>query len=534
MSTSPLVSEEEIPTGKRDLEFLNIKYDLKDIPMFDYFFIVGLPKKFKDLIPKVLFQYPKTGLPFSEKCIDSIIDYCFPNSIKKNSSSGQSGHILDEFHFRLIIDEVIYYGICCHFRFSRRLDSSDFVDRNTNFCYPFCLLLISRLPLFLTHFEFLEKIVSIFNNTSFGKSKSEEQDISSEPGVSGEPQSGTMLHYLKDRSNYLSYKDHFCEFESYGNIICRLNLYQTSKMGERDRCISDIGDSFVVPGFANSGMNLSLGLYSLDCLFSCFSTDVIVDTIKAVMLEYFIVIQSNMPYKASTCVEALRALLHPCKVQVPIIPMIPGNVDVSDIFSCPYPYIIGCTKQHNFTQDAIPLPHYIADADTGEVERSVMYKMMNEDKLKESLKKFMKSVSKKSTSDVVKNKYYNKIKKIYKQNYIFSKENVKEVLGIVNSAIQKPIEAFVYSTSMTDASDPSNPISYVNKELLSQVLREHADANFVKRFLETSFYFNASEFYLTYLSNSKREQSVEPDCSKILNEIQNIRNMMDKYCMFLD
>ena len=168
------IMEKEI-SHRKMLGNISSSQSFSELGIMDQFFLFGiLPNKEKNLVPTIMAAFP----PFHQSNIpiENILSLSLPNwdfntpkmksiSTSMFSSSCDNG-IIDEFVFQFNSGDTKMYGICSQIQPSKAIRSATLpffaTDSTKNI---FCMCLITRLPIFNTHFTFLNYLASLSSGT---------------------------------------------------------------------------------------------------------------------------------------------------------------------------------------------------------------------------------------------------------------------------------------------------------------------------------------------------------------------------------
>lgn len=328
--------------------------------IFDQFFIFGVsPDCERKSTPTILAAFPPFSIPTLP--LQKIIPLSFPNfdttvpssydlpftksftfaGLKSTPESKVRDRIIDEFVFQINTEPMKTYGLCVHVVPARSaIQDLPFYASKFTKKTIFCFCLLSKTPVFNSHFTFLHYLIGL----SLGFVQPNDPCVEESP-----------IHRLQS-NEILFDSEQSCPFDNllmsglFGHHILILNgipddfqvevqrYYQTSIYSTPKTLAEGFDLYFPPPLMSNAKCILSA---SLDCLLSNLSPSDIVDLISALMLDAQVIIVGSSLHQISMTVFALRYLLSPFNYCGAMMPVLPISDDFIELVNSPTPYIFG-------------------------------------------------------------------------------------------------------------------------------------------------------------------------------------------------
>ncbi|EAY10649.1 hypothetical protein TVAG_157260 [Trichomonas vaginalis G3] len=523
--------------------------------IFEHLLLIGVPPdEISQPRFKILCLFPYYPLKIEPSEYESIIDFAFPAGLKKCEPYSQHhSAIIDEFAFAFKKEGNLQYGLCVQFKVPSDVDP--FFVSETNRCYPFCLLMMTRDMSFTSHFRFLTCLVknfigweAIYREFEFMKDftpfKVEIQEgdepifLESMGRVSSFARYGKM-HITKDFARAAT---------AYRSII-RGKQYIQCKF-------SDSTEIFIPPNVEHESSAYLLGLAALDSLFSHLSTYNIVKLFTAVVLEHIIIVITDKPSLASNCILALRSLVHPLKILSPISPILPAKPKYEAILGCPSPIICGVLKNPNLDLSETCDEKCIVDIDNGSViddELDVLGQILpRADAIKEDIERIL--AANHNLIEVPPRHIYSNGKNIRNPDwgsfyaadnhvsmplhymssinpkYIFTATVVGKIMKVFQRRFIKELYENMEMCFVTETTDSLKPVIIFNQEIFKGQPYAKTNDKFIKRFMQTSIfdeYVQRKLDYLTILKTAVMNESKCREMEEFLRVYDEITSMLD-------
>lgn len=317
----------------------------RPIKMFSQFLIVG-PNPLctgDNPNPAIITAYPavsnKVRLDNEVKMITS---FCFPSGFEPIPSKfPQSRTLLDEFIFFLKEGPKTIYGCAVHIRARK----SSFFVNDKFISYPYCLCILTEMPYFSSHFQFLSFMALMLS----GRVQPILQPIENE--ILPPPCDGTVFAklVLDDKFPCIAttpgvhatkiFKRALTFYYSFPPVNKKLRfpyppvpLCQTLDL--------------VIPYHLSKAQCYAYSSFHI--LFSLFKIEDIVSMYTALLLEMHVFIYGPKSLHILTMtLIGLLALMSPFKSRtLTYLPVIPNDNDFKDILDSPVPYVIGASFPH--------------------------------------------------------------------------------------------------------------------------------------------------------------------------------------------
>ncbi|KAK8858300.1 hypothetical protein M9Y10_013402 [Tritrichomonas musculus] len=480
----------------------------RNTKMFEQFLILGAPPSFetKNPEPVILSSYPRVSIssrPDNE--VKMLISFCFPNGffqIRRDATGLRT--ILSEFVFFLKEESDTLYGICLHFRGNDNL----FFATEKNLDYPFCYCLLTTTPFFSSHFTFL----SYFSLLMVDR-------IRPLPHINNSDMEVLLPAINEKLFASLELDEQFSEIAVYPGIKAtqamrdELSFYYSLPTKIKDRKVyPKIPLSSKITLFLplHLSKNQCLAYSSFHTLFNLLKIPDIVTIYTALLLEMHIVFISRRDLHLLTMsLIAILSLLKPFKTRaMTILPILPSRKDFLQILDSPVPYIIGTASS---TKDA----DLIVNIDSFEViantripslpNRNNLIKKLtaiihdNQQVCSVPQKRFSISPNDNSSNKQLNKEYLDFIARynpynfpviyisLMKLTFIFPPTIIELIIDAFRSNIIPYMSETIHGCFVTDATDPSNPVTVCNNGLfLCQV--PNRDREFYEKFIQTDIW----------------------------------------------
>ena len=471
--------------------------DPRETPSFEHFLMMGIPPDYdgkSKLKPRVLLLYPYFPLKIPENEFDQVLEFAFPNGVQElKLSNGREPSILDEFAFCFTKESGTLYGCCVRFRIVEGLQSFFLGPHNRN--YPFCFCMLTREPFFAPHYNFLTYLVKTTVGWESVMMFETKVDLIELP-KDAQP---VFLENMTKLASFARWK----KMGIYKDIILNVQSFYHLRRGDSVKKWRKIRVEY--PDQTVSQQE-SIGCSTLDSLFSHFTIDNIIKIITAVLLEHQVIVLARRPSKCSNIILAIRCLIYPFKLSgggfMPILPNIPRYLA---ILASPTPLFLGVLKSPQLDLSVVEEPKCIIDVDDGTVtDKELKLEMYNAFKIRSELTYYLdarlpqiKVPPRYIDSPVLKTRnqewvdFFSNIgftsmpahfTSQIDQKYVFSQEEVRNIIGIFKRNFIVPILDFIRSCIVTETTDPENIVSVFNFELFKMI---HEKDDFLLSLVDT-------------------------------------------------
>lgn len=499
----------------------------KSQKMFEQFLVLGAPPDFKGKNPEpiILSSYPRVSVssrPDDE--VNMLISFCFPSGfsqIKRDATGLRT--ILSEFVFYLKEENDTLYGICLHFRGNDNL----FFATEKNLDYPFCYCILTTTPFITAHFTFLsyfsllmvkrikpiphssenEILLPAINEKVFASLVIDETfpEIAVYPGMKANQDMKDELSFYYSLPTKSKDKKIYPKIQLSSKISLLLPLHLT-----RNQC---------------------LAYSSFHTLFNLLTIPDIVTIYTALLLEMRVVFVSKRDlHLLSLSLIAALSLLKPYRSRATtVLPVLPSKKNFIQLLDSPVPYIIGTSTS---TKDA----DLIVNIDSFEVTvNTAIPNLPQRGKLIQKLnkiisqnqticsipqKRFSSNSDSSSSSRPLNKEYLSFIEKydpynfpviyisLMKLTYIFPPAVVDLIVRAFRNSFTPFITELISGCFVTDATDPQNPVTVCNNELLLCQVPE-ADREFYEKFIQTDIWESFCDKLSEPIIQFKRSQSTD-------------------------
>ena len=311
--------------------------------LFEQFLLIGLPpiksndernssnqkNSTKVEKPEILVAYPPFEIP--ELPLSKIISYALPTGCKRNYLTKlNSFPIQDEFVFQIGDVENPYYGVCVHLTTSHT--GKPFYGSKYSKQSTFCFLLITKIPVFSSHFSFLTYLSLL--TVGVMKKVHEYDEIIS---VKFPP---NLVMPIPDLDLDLQIGHHplIPVPESFVNELA--SYYSSSLDSPPEIYSEDTKFELRFPKGSDANSN-SVAWASLDTLFSILPVVDILTLITGILLDRQILVIGSRLQEVSMTIYALLSLIKPFEYSGTVIPLLPTEEDFLNILELPTPFLIG-------------------------------------------------------------------------------------------------------------------------------------------------------------------------------------------------
>ena len=464
--------------------------------LFDHFMIVGIPpgtEGSEKPTPRILYIYPATPVVLDSDEINQVIDFCFPGGIEPHGADfGHRKFLLDEFIFRLNGCDV--YGSCQHLILNPR--RIPFFADKTSVKYPFCLCLLSRVPVFSAYFSWLVFVAGYIDRLWDPVEK-----ILEPPLVEREFERYFEIDNIEITNGFGHWKGSRFS-EPLAKVV--VDFWEQTVKAERDQRVALTPDLSATIPHAMSDIQY-ISYPTLDILYSCLEIPEIVKLYTAVLLEHHVLVQSESLHKVTFAIMAVRAMLTPFAIGATLLPIVPNTPAHMGLLGAPVPFIAGILKTPS---DECPPPKQccIVDLDLGTVTdlelkvqlpgaKQVIAKMsqtVNEywewitmppkpksSKSSDAFKKFVEGVHPFSPPA----RYLT----AFPQKFVFPPPVVDNILKILQEQLPEKLRECLIPCLVTDSTDLSNPVTVLNDTLFASYIPRD-EQKFYKAFMGTMIF----------------------------------------------
>ena len=469
--------------------------------LFEHFLVVGIPPDIKEgdtIEPQILFIYPSTPLLFPEDDFNQTINFCFPNGIRPHKLEYKRSNIfLSEFAFRLAGASTSIYGICVHFIANPR--RIPFFASEETLKYPFCFCILTKTPLLSVHFQYLTYMTLLYCRILDPSGKRKEQFPDAEEGTT---LSNLEQEHGTARWPNTRYPDVLHDELAYFRSLRALNDRDSKKT------LAD-GMILVIPPIQSDIK--SLGMPTMDVLFSCLSVEDIVKLFTALLLEHHTIFRSKHIHLITMSVLAARTLLSPFKIGATLLPIVPNNPTFLQLLESPVPYICGIISTSSSSSISLPDNICIIDLDKGTLADPMLNVTLPRAKdlihhLNAAIKQYKQAIVVPPLNLPAKNskssrnpKYVEFFDSVHyymrpsqytrriKQKYVFVPPLVEDIMRLFSGHIAPKLEKMIKPCFVTDSTDLTNPVTVFNLDLFLASVKSDEE-EFYREFCSTTIF----------------------------------------------
>ncbi|OHT11318.1 hypothetical protein TRFO_19303 [Tritrichomonas foetus] len=506
--------------------------------MFDQFYIFGAPPDITEHVdPVLLVTYPSTTNSSTQtnEILNQLKSFSFPsgfheinnenNNTKKGKNQKVSTHINND---QILLNEFVFYlssnskektyGICVQFQIPST--ASPFFCTHFSRKYPFCLCFLSKVPFLSSHFQFASYL-ALFLCGSQKSLKGQGNDLH-KPRIPI-PVKGFCHSSLTLDKNFPAVavlkgfsvpKLFFEELTFYHNLPVNPDI---SDM--RSRAPIPLSNEMALCVPYHFTRNKCLAYPTFHAFFSALNPSAIVKIYTSLLLEQRILFVSQDLQLASFAVIASNSLISPLISQACIAPILPDDERFQCILQSPVPYVVGSTTE-NENADVI------VDLDNGSISTNSDIPSLPESEL--LIQKLEQLISSSSESILVPpkevksffgaksmNPAYDKFMdstNVYVFPTVFTKYTpikyiltpfiIEDILTLFSEFFIPSVNERIASCFVTDTTDPENPITVLNKDLLMNIV-PNEEKEFYSSFIATQVFSEFCEKKADEFSKSK-------------------------------
>ena len=489
--------------------------------MFDQFYIFGAaPDDSQPKKPTLLVSYPSTSDKYSSNdgMLKHLKSFCFPNGFRELSKKKSDNILLSEFVFYFSNEATDKtFGICVQFQIPDNV--SPFFASNLSKKYPFCLCFLTKVPYLSSHFQFASYLALML----CGDQQSFKASLSSNPLK--KPRLPLPVHGFCNKALTMD-KNYPSVAVIKGFHVPKL-LYDELSFFHSLEVNHEKGSSIPIPLSADMSLYLPSHFTRNKCLayptfhafFSALTPETIITIYTALLLEQRILFVSKDKQLASFSVIASTSLIAPFSTQANVMPILPCSKKFQNILQSPVPYVIGSTKENNdvdvivfLDKNTISLQSPLPTLPGASALAEKLENLLNDSA--ESIlvpPKENKSFFGHRTHNPSYDKFMNSTNvyvyptvftKYIPIKYILTPFVIEDILSLFADFLAPSLTDSISSCFVTDTTDPENPITVFNKDLLLSIIPDN-EKEFYSAFLSTQIFSEFCEAKTDDFSRSK-------------------------------
>jgi hypothetical protein len=410
--------------------------------IFEQFLAVG-PTRHHD--KRLLAAYPATEI-FSTP-IEHLFDYCLPTDASRNGLRPIDHWIVDEFVFQLNYPTGLIYGVCIHVR-ATDLHFLSFLKRKTVKRSVVCFCLLTSLPTFSAHFNFLRHLIVV----ATGKSPPLTRGLPSDPPMP------RPLHDLRLSHGFGAYKSMILADGFHWDLAW---YYRQSL--ESSAVIPDCPITF--PAAAAIESRQCIAWAALDTLFSILSPKDILTVMACLLLDGQVLVLGDSLQEISMTVLAFACLIRPFELAGPVVPILPNEPSFLQLLNSPAPFLIGCVltgalREFSFVDSAL-----FVELDKHRVcfTGSVLPEFPNCASVLSSLKAVISN--RRNAAGGHQSGFPSKLPHLLGHKLAFPEHTVEQILGIVQAPLVHVTSDLIVCFFVTDLSAGDQGVTVFNRQL---------------------------------------------------------------------
>jgi hypothetical protein len=305
--------------------------------VFDQFVAVG-PTRHHDKC--LIAAYPATEI--FDTPLAHLLDYCLPTGSGRDGLRTIDYWILDEFVFQLNFPTGVIYGVCVHVR-ATELSALSFLKRKIAKRTAICFCLLTPLPTFSTHFNFLRHLTLVAMGKSAALTAAPADDF---PLPKPFPD-------LRLSNGFGTYKSMTFADGFHGGLAW---YYRQSPLVPPAVSLPDCPLNF--PETAAIESRSCIAWAALDTLFSLLSPKDVLTVVACLLLDGQVLVLGDCLQEVSMTVFALTILVRPFELAGPVVPILPNEPSFLQLLNSPGPFLIGCVltgalREFSFVDSAL-------------------------------------------------------------------------------------------------------------------------------------------------------------------------------------
>ena len=332
--------------------------------LVEHFLILGAPySDYSEIVPfpEILNIFPYAPLLLEPTGIHQLTSFCYPQGLHPLSEKEKKKKdpILDFFIFRIGGTDIPYYGVCAKVQV-KCFKKLPFFATSSSSNFPFIFCIVTSIPIFSTHFQFL----SFIANSLFSR-KTIKLVL---PGVEELPvQKGATLPSLDTKNGIGTCP----KINPSKTFFKQVNLYRSINQNTKEPLIFPITDRINLSVPIVSQEAKTIAQCCLDLLFSLLPVTDIISIYASALVGNYVIFKSSNPRYVSFCVLGLCSLIFPFPLHMPILPIIPNDPKFIRILNSPVPYIAGVLDSADLDDIEIDATATIINLDECVIENQV-------------------------------------------------------------------------------------------------------------------------------------------------------------------